>query len=205
MDERSVWTHLWQIRVVRDIFLISVVVVFFNVISWLWPIFMPIFVALLLAYLFNPTLHKAKSKWNLSRPLTAGMIIAAATVLLVAIFIWLWPIAAEQSQSLIEKLPQYLKTAAERSKIEIGDFNVELDKWLTNGCVDNSGMIKELLSRSGPVLEIIKSLIGATSQALLLFLSIPLYFYFYFYFFAWHFDTMRDYFDRFLPKNSIVA
>ena len=189
--------HLWQIRVVRDIFLIAVLVVFFNVINWLWPIFMPIFVALLLAYLFNPTLHKAKTKWGWPRPLTAGMVIAAATVILVAFFIWLWPIAAEQSQSLFKKLPQYLKTAAERSNIEISIFNVALDKWMTNDGGNNSGLVKELLSRSGRALEIITSLIGATSHALLVFILIPLYFFF----FAWHFDTMLDYFARFLPKS----
>ncbi|MDQ3231887.1 MAG: AI-2E family transporter [Pseudobdellovibrionaceae bacterium] len=190
--------HLWQIRVVRDIFIIAVIVALFNAISWLWPIFMPIFVALMLAYLFNPTLHRAKARWNWSRPLTAGMIIAAATLLLVAFFVWLWPIAAEQSRSLLEKFPSYLKTAAERSNIEIGDFNTELEKWTNqaNGG-DNMGLIKELLSRSGRAFEMVKSFIGATGYAMLLFLLIPLYFFF----FAWHFDDIMAYFDRFIPRT----
>ena len=115
--------HLWQIRVMRDIFLIGVIVMFFNLVRWLWPIFMPICVSLLLAYLFNPTLHKAKARWNWSRPLTAGMIIGAATLLLIAFFIWLWPIAAEQSKALVEKLPQYLQTLAQRANIETGGCN----------------------------------------------------------------------------------
>lgn len=189
--------HLWQIRVVRDLFLIAMIAGFFYMTRWLWPIFMPIFVSLLLAYLFNPTLHKAEAKWNWSRPLTAGMIVAGATLLLVAFFIWLWPIAAEQARSLIEKLPQYLRTAAERSNIDIGDFNVELEKWLSEGGNDSSGLIKEALSRSGQAYEFIKRLVGATSYALLLFLLIPLYFFF----FAWHFDSMVSYFERFIPKS----
>jgi predicted PurR-regulated permease PerM len=190
--------HLWQIRVVRDIFLIAVVVAFFNFMRWLWPIFMPICVALLLAYLFNPTLHKAKARWNWSRPLTAGMIIAAATLLLIAFFIWLWPIAAEQSRALVEKLPQYLKTLAERNHIDLTDINVQLEEFISGQSgASNTGMVKEILSRSGRAYEIIKSLVGATSYAMLLFLLIPIYFFF----FAWHFDAMLAYFARFIPKS----
>jgi predicted PurR-regulated permease PerM len=190
--------HLWQIRVVRDIFLFGVIVAFFNFVKWLWPIFMPIFVSLLLAYLFNPTLHKAKARWNWSRPLTAGMIIAAATLLLIAFFIWLWPIASEQSQALVEKLPQYLKTLAERSNIELGDINEQIEKLVSGQPGEaNSGIVKEVLSRSGRAYEIVKRLVGATSYAMLLFLLIPLYFFF----FAWHFDEMLQYFDRFIPQS----
>lgn len=191
--------HLWQIRVVRDIFLIGLIVAFFNLVKWLWPIFMPIFVALLLAYLFNPTLQKAKARWNWSRPLTAGMIIAAATLLLIGFFVWLWPIAAEQSRALVEKLPQYLKTLAERSNIQIGDINGQIEKFMSvQSGESNSGLVKEVLSRSGRAYEWIKRFVGATSYAALLFLLIPLYFFF----FAWHFDEMVQYFDRFIPVSK---
>ncbi|WP_141733322.1 AI-2E family transporter [Oligoflexus tunisiensis] len=188
--------HLWQIRMVRDIFLIAVIVAFFGFVKWLWPIFMPIFVALVLAYLFNPTLHKAKARWNWSRPLTAGMIIAAATLLLVAFFIWLWPIAAEQTQALAEKLPQYINTLAERSNIQ--DLNAEFQKWISSKQGESGvDLAKEVLSRTGRAYEWIKKIIGATSYAALLFLLIPLYFFF----FAWRFDAMVEYLDRFIPQS----
>jgi len=85
---------------------------------------MPICISLLLAYLFNPTLHKTQAKWNWSRPPTAGLIVAATTFLLVAFFIWLWPIAAEQTSTLAEKLPEYIRTAAEQININVEDFNL---------------------------------------------------------------------------------
>jgi predicted PurR-regulated permease PerM len=189
--------HLWQIRMVRDIFLIAVIVAIFGLIKWLWPIFMPIFVALVLAYLFNPTLHKAKARWNWSRPLTAGLIIAAAALLLAAFFLWLWPIAAEQSQALAEKLPQYISALAERSNIQ--DLNAEFQKWISGSQGSQSGvdLAKEVLSRSGRAYIWIKKIIGATSYAALLFLLIPLYFFF----FAWHFDEMVQYVERFIPES----
>ena len=189
--------HLWQIRMIRDIILIALVVAIVNMMRWLWPIVMPICVSLLLAYLFNPTLHKAKAKWNWSRPLTAGLIVAATTLLLVAFFIWLWPIAAEQTSTLVKKLPEYIRTAAERININVKDFNLEFEKWLTpSGENKNSDLVKEVLSRSGQAYELLKKFIGVTSYAMLLFLLIPIYFFF----FAWHFDSMLNYFDRFIPR-----
>lgn len=191
--------HLWQIRVVRDLVLIAFVIAFFNFVRWLWPVFMPIFVALLLAYLFNPTLHKAKSRWNWSRPLTAGMIIGAATLLVIGFFVWLWPIAAEQARGLAEKLPQYLQTIAERTNLPIGDVNGQLQKFVSGQTGEtNPDLVKEVLSRSGRAYEIIKKVVGATSYAMLLFLLIPIYFFF----FAWHFDEMVHYFDRFIPVSQ---
>jgi predicted PurR-regulated permease PerM len=190
--------HLWQIRVVRDIFLIAVLVAAFQFMTWLWPIFMPIFVALLLAYLFNPALHKAQARWNWKRPFTAGIIIAAATLLLIAFFIWLWPIAAEQSQALVEKLPQYLKALAERNNIDLTEINTQLEQFLSGQTgASGTGMLKEIISRSGRAYDLVKRFIGATSYAMLLFLLIPVYFFF----FAWHFDAMLAYLARFIPQS----
>jgi predicted PurR-regulated permease PerM len=108
----SVGPHIWQIRAVRDLFWITLVVLIIWLGYYLRSIFTPVLISLFLAYLVNPLINWMSARWNMPRPLAISLILFI--VLLVAAIFWVWfgPLLAQQIITLANKVPQYIKTAA---------------------------------------------------------------------------------------------
>src|SRR5512134_2018927 len=67
--------HLWQITPIRDMMWLG------GIMFCLWfgyhlrGVFTPVIIALLLAYLFNPLIRRAKDRWHIPRPVTISCIL----------------------------------------------------------------------------------------------------------------------------------
>jgi predicted PurR-regulated permease PerM len=85
-DHRPDWwvLHLWQIQPIRDVLLIAAVVLLFQLGYALRIVTIPILVAMLLAYLFEPLVEKVTKRRWMSRQGAALTIITLAAVVIVA-------------------------------------------------------------------------------------------------------------------------
>jgi len=110
--------HLWQIAAARDL------IIFFGVAFSLWvvyrlgDIFLPVFLALILAHIINPFVTLMEQRWRWPRPLTISLILVGFALSLLGLFAWLGPVLYEQSTMLVNRLPDYLGALAAAYGIE---------------------------------------------------------------------------------------
>ena len=69
------------------------------------------FVALLFAYLVNPLVAYASTRWKVPRPLTVAVVMFLLILAGVGIGLWFVPLLIEQAQALIQKIPVYAHIA----------------------------------------------------------------------------------------------
>ena len=62
--------HLWEITAVRDVFLLAVIVALIWFVVELRSVFLPVFIAIVFAYLVNPFVRLAETRFAAPRPLT---------------------------------------------------------------------------------------------------------------------------------------
>src|ERR1044071_4068189 len=65
--------HLWEMTAVKDLFYIAAAGILGWAIYELSGIFLPVFVALVLAYLANPVIRYTERMWGWPRPLSAAL------------------------------------------------------------------------------------------------------------------------------------
>ncbi len=194
---RSIGPHLWQIRAFQDIIIFLIAALAFYLVDYFWQSFMPVFVASMLAYIFNPALRFAQRKWNLPRSLSAIIIIAVTYLLLAGIIVFIWPIAEDQLKILGKNLPDYIQTFAERNNIRIPELTGDLGIWVQR--LENpEGIVQEILSRSGRAFNLINQFIGTAAYLLLLSFIIPLFFFF----FSLHFDEVLQWLIQLIPISE---
>jgi hypothetical protein len=61
--------HLWQIAAARDIIILSGVASALWIAYWLGDVFVPVFLALILAHIINPFVTLMERRWGWPRPL----------------------------------------------------------------------------------------------------------------------------------------
>jgi predicted PurR-regulated permease PerM len=110
--------HLWQIAAVRDIMIVSGAVFCLWLLYLLADIFLPVFLALILAHIINPFVTLMERRWHWPRPLTIVLILIAITLSLMGVLSWIGPVLYEQSTTLGAKLPDYLRALAATYGIE---------------------------------------------------------------------------------------
>lgn len=104
--------HLWEIRWVRDLFWIGLLIAGLGFVWWLRAIFGPVLLAMFLAYLVNPLILLCQERWKWSRTMAVSMVLGLfALMLLVAILVAV-PLAIHQVVELVDKLPDYLDQLA---------------------------------------------------------------------------------------------
>ncbi len=98
--------HLWQIQAVRDLLLAGVLAL----VVWLGyamrAVTVPLLVALLLAYLFEPLVARLTARRAGTRPLVVGGVLATVGVLVVGSLALLIPAAAGQTADLVREYQQ---------------------------------------------------------------------------------------------------
>ncbi len=98
--------HLWQIQAVRDLLLAAAIAL----VVWLGyemrAVTVPLLVALLLAYLFEPVVARLSARRAATRPLVVGGILATVGVLVLGTLAVLIPAAAGQTATLVRDYQQ---------------------------------------------------------------------------------------------------
>lgn len=188
--------HLWEIRPVQDILWLAMA----GVTAWafytLRGIFIPVFIAWLLAYLANPVIQSAERRWSWPRPLTISLFLLCMTLLTAGTIAVVGPLVSDQVQTLAQKTPAYTSWLTHRFSL-VGQLSNQIYSWLDGVLQDPVAMLQPLFAGTGRAFGLLGLMVGATVNAALLTFLLPLYFFF----FAWSFDRMLLAWYRFIPLS----
>jgi predicted PurR-regulated permease PerM len=114
--------HLWQITAVRDLMWLGLAVILGCFIYYLRGILLPLFLGLLLAYLFYPAINFANVRLRIPRPVTVIIILALSLAGMAIVSLWLLPPLVEQGVDFVQSLPEYLEALRDDYGVPIGDI-----------------------------------------------------------------------------------
>ena len=128
----------------------AVIYVGANLISFLQPILIPVAIAIILAYLFDP-LVTLLCRRGMGRIWAIIVIFTSAFIALLGLFWWVVPTISVQSANFAKELPSYTQTARDR----IVDLVVRYNRTLggtsgTHGKSTTSGLVNLLLGTPPP-------------------------------------------------------
>jgi len=190
--------HLWQIAAARD------VIIFFGVAFSLWvvyrlgDIFLPVFLALILAHIINPFVTLMEQRWRWPRPLTISLILVGFALSLLGLLAWLGPVLYEQSTMLVNTgcritlaLWQPL-TASNR-----GNVIDQLDETIRRFQIDPKQMVGQLFRTTGRAVGVLTFVFSMTSYWILSTALMAIYVFF----FSWHFNTGVEKLCAYVPAS----
>ncbi len=189
--------HLWQIAAVRDVCALLAVIGVVWMVYWLRGIFLPIFAALVLAYLFNPIISYVERRWGWPRPLTAAVLIGSVLVAVAGFISWLGPLLFQQGTLLAGKFPDYIKTLAAQYHVDIGDFGTRIQEWMRVLQSEPQQIVGQLFSSTGRAVGIVTFIFGIATHWLLSLLLIVLYSFL----FSWHLPTGLQHLSGYIPET----
>lgn len=185
--------HLWEIQAVLDVLLILSGVLAVWVLYALSSVLTPVLFAFGLAYLCNPLVTWAESRWHVPRPATISLLLLLLTAATVGFLAWLGPLLLEQAQMLMRKGPQYLQMIGEYIGVDLSAVvDTLLDSKSSN---DPIAAMQPLVSGTSQALGLLGRVIGTTSYLAVTALLLPIYFFF----FAWRFEVITLTLKRLIP------
>jgi predicted PurR-regulated permease PerM len=188
--------HLWEMTAVKDLFYIGAAAILGWAIYELSGIFIPVFIALVLAYLANPVIRYTERMWGWPRPLSAALFLVLFIGLAVGTVLGLGPLVAEQFQMLIRNTPKYADWVTTKLSWK-GNLATQIKPLVNSAIQDPLAFLKPLFAGTGQAFGILGVMLGATMNAALLLFLLPLYFFF----FAWHCDRLLPIMMRFIPRT----
>lgn len=189
--------HLWQIAAARDI------IIFFGVAFTVWvvyrlgDIFLPVFLALILAHIINPFVTLMERSWRWPRPLTISLILTAVALSLAGLFAWLGPVLYEQSTMLVNRLPDYLRALTAAYGVESGSIIDQLDETIRRFQIDPKQIVGQLFRTTGRAVGILTFVFSATTYWLLSTALVAIYVFF----FSWHFNSGLEKLSAYVPAS----
>lgn len=111
--------RIWQIQAVRDVLLVAVVAALVWLGYALRAVTVPLLVALLLAYLFEPLVARLSKYRKLSRPIVVGGLLGSVGVAVLAVLAVVIPVVVGQTAELATKYQQgrFHETAVKLSEL----------------------------------------------------------------------------------------
>ncbi len=219
--------HLWQLRPVRDLIWIILVFAVFWFGYYLQSVFMPVLLALGMAYLFNPIIDYAETRFRMKRPLTISILFIVLILVMVISLAVLVPILIDQVGDLILNIKGYIQAVQDDQSesvikdilltisVFIDEYNLEEKvrehlKGLPQRAQENVGSIlsaawatlatifKGTTGALKGTLGFVGDVIGTTTYLLLAAILIPIYFFY----FAWHFYPMMRSVEIYIPASQ---
>lgn len=187
--------HLWEIQPIRDLFIFLAMAGLLWFLYELRSVFLPVFVALLFAYLVNPLVAYACTRWKVPRPLTVAVVMFLLILAGVGIGLWFVPLLIEQAQALIQKIPVYAHTLSQRYERLFGSWSFNVQDLLGRIQDDPMATLRPLFLGTGQAFGLLGQVLGVTANVALYTILIPVYFFF----FAWHFESMSRFVVRLIP------
>ena len=195
---RYVWQRLWFQWVLGTIvfflFLSFVIPPIYWFVSKLSPVLTPVLLGLGLAYIFSPLLCWAEKKYNIKRPVSAGLILGLIALVLAIVIPILIYRAVHQVGDFVDNAPQYAETVlgwfnsnTEEARERIEAFIQSLD-WTK---VDTKTAQKALGISAG----VLFSGLSFLSYAAIFTLVTA----FCFFIFSWKLEGLKDWFAEFIP------
>jgi predicted PurR-regulated permease PerM len=187
--------HLWEIQPIHDLFIFVAMAGLLWFLYELRAVFLPVFVALLFAYLVNPLVAYACTRWKVPRPLTVAVVMFLLILAGVGIGLWFVPLLIEQAQALIQKIPVYAHTLSQRYERLFGSWSFNVQDLLGRIQDDPMATLRPLFLGTGQAFGLLGQVLGVTANVALYTILIPVYFFF----FAWHFESMSRFVVRLIP------
>jgi predicted PurR-regulated permease PerM len=192
----AVERHLWEITAVRDVLWLTAGVCILWVLYSLRSIFVPIFTAILLAYLANPLIGFAQRKWSLPRPVTVSLLLLLFSLATAALVMGIGPLVTDQIQTLIKKAPAYVSSLNQRLG-NIEGLSAQIEATLSTLKEDPLSFLRPFVAGTGQAFGLLGTMIGRTLNFALVLFLVPLYFFF----FGWHFNRMLATLSQFIPRS----
>jgi predicted PurR-regulated permease PerM len=185
--------HLWEIQAVLDVLIILSVVLAVWMLYALSSVLTPVLFAFGLAYLCNPLVTWAETRWHVPRAVMISLLLLIFTAATVGFLAWLGPLLLEQAQMLMRKGPQYLQMIGEYIGVDLSSVvDTFLDSKSSN---DPISAMQPLVSGTSQALGLLGRVIGTTSYLAVTALLLPIYFFF----FAWRFEVITLTLKRLIP------
>jgi len=195
--ESAAHRHLWEITPVLELFLLLIFFFLAWLVYFLGNVFLPLFLALILAEISNPSITYLEKRRGWPRPLTITLLLSAIVIALLAFFIWLGPLLFNQLTQLIAAIPRYLSTLGSTYNIELGDIVEQAKQWLKNLGSQPEQTLGRVFGTTGRALGIVTAaLTTLTSFFIWLLLMIVAFF-----FFAWRFNETLEKLQTYLPQS----
>ncbi|HET8720825.1 MAG TPA: AI-2E family transporter [Nitrospira sp.] len=189
--------HLWDIQAVVDVFVLLMFAATAGLLYALRGIFVPLLVALGLAYLFNPLITSLEKRWHMPRPFSISALLACFTVAAAGFIAWLGPLLVQQAQTLAKKAPAYIETLGARYGIELTGISEQVGSWTTWFQENPLAAVQPVFTGTSQALGFISTVIGTTSYIAMTAILMPIYFFM----FAWGFERMTGFFRRLIPVS----
>lgn len=196
--------HLWQICWVRDLAALAVVVLI------LWAAYVarsvtaPIVIGLALAYVLNPTVSWAHERCRLPRWAGAAIAIALAVLGFSGFLLWATPPLVRQVEQLLSKLPDYAKATVTGL-----DITLNVDWKQLPQQIQQSGAVSALSDHAGAVTTTLKHVYAVmftviqSVAAIVTYLPVAAIIVgFSFFFFVWHWTSILQWANQFLPHST---
>ena len=197
MQTGSKGPHLWEIQAVVDVFLLLTLAAAIGILYTLRGIFVPLLIALGLAYLFNPLITSLETRWRTPRPVSIAFLLGLFTLGAAASVAWLGPLLTQQAQTLAAKAPQYIQTVGGRHGIELKNLSEQVLSWISGFQEDPLAAFQPIFTGTSQAVGFIGAVIGTTSYIAMMILLIPIYFFM----FAWRFERMTGFLVRLIPVS----
>lgn len=188
--------HLWEIAFVRDVLWLAAGAFVLWAVYKLSAIFVPIFIAIILAYLADPLIEWGERRWSLPRPLTVSLLLLLFSVATAGLLIGIGPLVTEQVQTFVKKAPAYVASLNQRIG-NIAGLSGQIDATLSTLKEDPLSFLSPFVAGTSHAFGLVGTMIGKTLNFALALFLIPLYFFF----FGWHFDRMLLALSRFIPHS----
>lgn len=194
------WTdrHVWQIRPLRDVLWLAAAAALLLGLYWLRSIFLPVGIALVLAYIVNPIVDATERRWAVPR----GAAILVILILILAagggLLFWLSPVVASQTATLVQKVPEYARTLAERHQWDLGDYDRQVAGLLEQGLKEPFAVLRSLFAGTSRAFGVLGGIISTTTYLVVTALLLPIYFFF----FALHFHAIGAYLCALVPADK---
>lgn len=185
--------HLWQITAARDVIFLILIALSFWLLYALSEIFVPLLIALILAHIFNPLVTLLEHQWRWPRLLTVSLLLAIVVLACSALLAWLGPLLIAQITDLGRKLPDYLRTLASNSEIDMSQIEETIRQYQVNP----QQILTQIFKTTGRALGFVTALFGAATY---LIFSVALVL-IYFFFLCWGFNRALHSLEKYLPES----
>lgn len=175
-DRRAEDRHLWEIVAIRDLLWVIGVLLLCWIGYVLSSILTPIFLGLGFAYLFNPLITHMHHRWGIPRLLTISLLIVLLVLLLGATIVWIGPTFSNQLMTLIDKIPEYVRTLATHYHVDINNLFPQLTDLTVTIKKDPMSILGPLFSGTGQAFGLLGTVIGSTLNVTLVLVLVPIFF-----------------------------
>lgn len=197
-NRRAVDRHLWEIVAVRDLLWFVGVLIVCWVAYSLSSILTPILLGFGFAYLFNPLITLMHRRWGIPRLLTISLIMVLLVVLLAATIVWIGPTFSHQLMTLIDKIPDYIRTLATHYHVDINTLFPQLADVTDTIKKDPMSILGPLFTGTGQAFGLLGTVIGSTLNITLVVVLVPIFFIL----FSMNFDRITSRMMTLIPPTS---